>query len=249
MLSILLLVNFILCDAEWIKISQIPTSEFQMYTTESTVHISKIDDDTTPIRYEDLEHIIGPGFEDELEKFYQRHKEEMGKKQKDEKPKKLTSEKAVAYEDPWSVYDNPLHIGVLKDSISVIDVNNSEPHEKPMLNDKNRYEEYDEYDHLNATSLDATFENVTSAPVSKPKIIRYKFVKVKPKETESHSFSGFLTFLRDIQSSFVTKTARSIEDKIRLLTQFRDDLLINIGMLFVLKPSSAVSSVKFQRIV
>lgn len=226
MFPVLLLINFALCEAEWIKISQIPTSEFQTYTTPSTVDISKKVDDNTPIRYEDLEHIIGPGFEDELEKFYQRHKEEMERKGHEEKPKKVISESSSSYEDPWSVYDNPLHIGVIKEPITVTDVKDSDLDESTMLNEKNRYEEYDESDNTNEE-----FDNTTMKPVPVPKVVQLKFVKVKPKETESFSFSGFMKFLREIQSSFVTKTARSIKDKIRTLEQFRDDILINIGTL------------------
>lgn len=248
MVPILLLVNFVLCEAEWIKISQIPTSEFQLYTTESPVDLSKKVQDNTPIRYEDLEHIIGPGFEDELEKFYQRHKEELDRNRNEEKPKKIAAETSPNYEDPWSVYDNPLHIGALNEPISVTDVNDSELDESTMLNDKNRYEEYEEADHSSSSSNES-YENVTvqqpSVPI--PKVVQLKFVKVKPKETESFSFSGFMKFLRDIQSSFVTKTARSIKDKIRTLEQFRDDILMSIGTLSVQKNGAIVSIFKFQR--
>lgn len=232
MLPILLLINFVLCEAEWVKISQIPASELKMHTTPSTVDISKNVKDDTPIRYEDLEHIIGPGFEDELEKFYQRHKEEMDRKNDEEKPQKVMSEAKPTYKDRWSVYDNPLHIGPLKEPITVANDADSEEesHESETLNEKNRYEEYDEADLLNSSSNE-NYENVTTAPVSIPKVVQLKFVKVKPKEPEAFSFSGFMTFLREIQSSFVTKTARSIKDKIRTLEQFRDDILINIGML------------------
>lgn len=247
MLSILLLINFVLCEAEWIKISQIPTSEFQMYTTESPTGITKnVNDEDAPIRYEDLEHIIGPGFEDELEKFYQRHKQEVEKYKKEEKPKKITAAEPSrpiyedpkkfasetshpSYEDPWSVYDNPLHIGALQEPISVTHINDTDPDEHVMLNDKNRYEEYDEADHASGASNEY-YENVTVQPVTFPKVVQFKIVKVKPKEPEAFSFSGFMKFLRDIQSTFVTKTARSIKEKIETLEQFRDEILINIGM-------------------
>lgn len=232
MFPILLLINFVLCKAEWIKISQIPTSDFQMYSTASTVETSKktIDDDT-PIRYEDLEHIIGPGFEEELEKFYQRHKDEMDRKRFEDKPKKVIKQPTnEEVDDPWSVYDNPLHISVSKEPITVTDINDSIRDEATILNDnsdKTRYEEYDESDQLSGTSSE-NYENVTIEPVTVPKIVQFKFVKVKPKDTEPFSFTGFMKFLREIQSTFVTKTARSIKDKIRTLEQFRDEILLNI---------------------
>lgn len=237
MFSILLLINFVLCEAEWIKISQIPTSEFQMYTSPSTVDasIKNVKDDNAPIRYEDLEHIIGPGFEDELEKFYQRHKEEMEKNRHEKKPTKLTPATSSTYEDPWSVYDNPLHIGALKETINVTDISDSdESEENIMLKDKNRYEEFDEVDQSSGVSNE-NYDNVTVQPVTIPKVVQFKFVKVKPKEAEPFSFSGFMKFLRDIQSTFVTKTARSIKEKIETLEQFRDEILINIGMFVVIE--------------
>lgn len=236
MWPILLLINFVLCEAEWIKISQIPTSEFQMYTTASPAdRPAKNVDDNAPIRYEDLEHIIGPGFEDELEKFYQRHKEETERKRNEERRTKLPAETIATNEDPWSVYDNPLHIGLLSEPITVTDVNGSESVENTMLNEKNRYEEYDEADRSSGSSNE-NYENVTVQAVPVPKVVQFKFVKVKPQE--SFSFSGFMKFLRDIQSSFVTKTARSIKDKIRTLEQFRDDILLSIGMLEAFQPFS-----------
>ncbi len=238
MFPILLLINFVLCEADWIKISQIPTSEFQMYTTESTVDVSsKSVEGDVPIRYEDLEHIIGPGFEEELEKFYQRHKDEMERKRNEDRPKKSRPEtRPQSYdEDPWSVYDNPLHISVSKEPISVTDINESESIENPTLNDNNRYEEYDEVDHnLSSGPTSENYENDTAEfpAATVPKVVQFKFVKMKPKDTESpFSFSGFMKFLRDIQSSFVSKTARSIKDKIRTLEQFRDDILLNIRTL------------------
>ncbi|XP_037029718.1 uncharacterized protein LOC119069694 [Bradysia coprophila] len=258
MFPILLLINVVLCEAEWIKISQIPTSEFQMYTTPSTVNAAEIVNSNAPIKYEDLEHIIGPGFEDELEKFYQRHKSEVERKRPDDRPKnKGTATRPAAYEDdPWSVYDNPVHISVINEPINVADVSDTEQDEKTMLNDKHRYEEYDETDRVSGGSSNENHERVTMRPVTNryeeydetdhvsgssnenyenvtrkrgtpAKVVQVKFVKATP-TVEPFSFGGFIKFLRDIQSTFVSKTARSIKDKIRTLEQFRDDILINI---------------------
>ncbi|KAJ6639893.1 Pyridoxine/pyridoxamine 5'-phosphate oxidase [Pseudolycoriella hygida] len=226
MLPILLLINVVLCEAEWVKISQIPTSDFHVYATESSIDSTKNVDNDVPIRYEDLEHIVGPGFEDELEKFYQRHKEEVDRKRKEEKPKDVKSSETshLPYDDPWSVYDNPAHIGAIKEPT---DLKDSEMSESVVENDKNRYEEYDDAVHLN-DSFHQNYGNETMEPSNIPQIVQFKLVKVKPKETEPFSFAGFMKFLRDIQSTFVSKTARSIQDKIQTLEQFRDDILLNI---------------------
>lgn len=313
MFPILLLINVVLCEAEWIKISQIPTSEFQRYTTPSTVDATAIVNGDAPIKYEDLEHIIGPGFEDELEKFYQRHKNGMERKWHKDRPtnKDTVARPATYEEDPWSVYDNPVHISVLNEPINVADVGDSEQGDKTMLNDKNRYEEYHDADHVSgssngnhesvtsrpiknryeeyeesvhdseatnenyesgttsrpiknryeeydhdvhdnessdedhenryeeyddddvdhaSSSSNENFENITRKRGTIPKVVQLNFIKSTP-TVEPFSFGGFIKFLRNMQSTFVTKTARSIKDKIETLEHFRDDILINIRML------------------
>jgi hypothetical protein len=51
--------------------------------------------------------------------------------------------------------------------------------------------------------------------------------KAKP---QNHlSFSSFLKFLKNIQASFATRTAKNINDKINMLRKFRDKLLIAIN--------------------
>lgn len=53
-------------------------------------------------------------------------------------------------------------------------------------------------------------------------------VNVKPKLDNSLNFTGFVKFLKSIQENFATKTARNINDKVRILRRFRDNLLLSI---------------------
>ena len=82
----------------------------------------------TPIKYEDLEHIIGPGFEEELEHFYQKHRQEnlaetsiaaikpehlsrgtkpnQILKQVQNHSSVLRKHDQLRIDDPWSIYDS-----------------------------------------------------------------------------------------------------------------------------------------------
>lgn len=59
------------------------------------------------------------------------------------------------------------------------------------------------------------------------RVIKQK-VKAKPKLDNSLNFTGFVKFLKSIQDNFATKTARNINDKVRILRRFRDNLLLSI---------------------
>jgi hypothetical protein len=50
-----------------------------------------------------------------------------------------------------------------------------------------------------------------------------------PKSYENLSFSGFVSFLKNIQNSMVFRAARGINDKIQILNSFKNKLLMNIG--------------------
>lgn len=53
-------------------------------------------------------------------------------------------------------------------------------------------------------------------------------VKAKPKLDNPLNFAGFVKFLKSIQENFATKTARNINDKVRILRRFRDNLMLSI---------------------
>lgn len=61
----------------------------------------------------------------------------------------------------------------------------------------------------------------------------YTTTSEKPKRQQQHanplSFSHFMNFLKKIQNSFATRTAKSIGDKILILKRFRDSLIQSIN--------------------
>ncbi|CAO1421676.1 unnamed protein product [Diamesa tonsa] len=72
---------------------------------------------------------------------------------------------------------------------------------------------------------------IPKRPKTTPKPQRRVFkqkVKAKPKLDNSLNFIGFVKFLKSIQENFATKTARNINDKVRILRRFRDNLLLSI---------------------
>lgn len=83
-------------------------------------------------------------------------------------------------------------------------------------------EEYDEPITIKALKSD-------KQETAKPKI--FKLIPIQSSGGGAGlSLTGFIDFLKNIQNSFVTKTARSIQDKIKVLQNFKDQLLINIGV-------------------
>lgn len=207
-----------------------------------------------PIKYEDLEHIIGPGFEDELEKFYEKHKQEIDKtapipaKTGFNMPLLPHHKLFNPTDDPWSIYDDPtLPVNKLpnrKDNvfsysnkadeliasgtvkpIKVLYRNEStdfkQSTDDPNNVDLSKYSEFA----LNSKP-DRELNNGTKV-INKTKV---KIIKIKPfRGAQPLSFMKVLQFLKDIQSTFVTNTARSIQDKIKMLEIFKDTLLMNIG--------------------
>ena len=76
--------------------------------------------------------------------------------------------------------------------------------------------------------------STTKAPIKKPalkpqrRIFQAASKKAKP-QNNNLSFSSFMKFLKNIQDSFATRTAKNINDKVNMLRKFRDKLLIAIN--------------------
>jgi Tfp pilus assembly protein PilZ len=54
-------------------------------------------------------------------------------------------------------------------------------------------------------------------------------MNMKSKDSNYLNFTNFLKFLKNIQASFATRTAKSITDKVKMLREFRDKMMININ--------------------
>lgn len=211
----------------------------------------------TPIKYEDLEHIVGPGFEEELERYYDQHKHEL-----EESTRRTSKPPIKEYdpnEDPWSIYDKPSIIlqttaqsntstqTQFGDRFSMFD---SDVHGNPtvvtFLTKSHAHQPNTNLVSSNTLKVNSQFETVSTAkPIHttnsatkkrvKPKL--YKLVQVPIVQTSTSTstslfgLSSIVNFFRKIQNSFVSNSSRSIQDKIKMLESFRDDLMKNISKL------------------
>lgn len=90
-------------------------------------------------------------------------------------------------------------------------------------------EEFYEYEELPTSTS-------TTKPLRKQKLTTQKprrrvsqMSNTKPKLRSPLSFSHFLKFVKNIQETFSTRTAKNINDKIKMLRDFRDNLLLSIN--------------------
>lgn len=98
-------------------------------------------------------------------------------------------------------------------------------------------EEVSDEDYYYESEPSTTSTTTTKAPKSSTKAHR-KFTKapMKPQrrvmqvvKANPLSFANFIKFLKTIQNSFASKTAKNINDKIQMLREFRDNLILNIN--------------------
>lgn len=99
-------------------------------------------------------------------------------------------------------------------------------------------EYYYEYEEEAETMTTSTTTTTNRAPRStrRPSILKptsqrrvSQVAKAKPQLQSSLSFTNFIKFIKTIQSSFTTRTAKNINDKIKMLREFRDNLLLTIN--------------------
>lgn len=211
-----------------------------------------------PIKYEDLEHIVGPGFEEELERYYDQHKHDL--EESTRRTPKPTSRPYKIYDpndDPWSIYDKPMSMQTTShpnsstnpgsgDRFSIFDVDGDSLSGKPTVV---TFITKPSHTHKQDTKLTSNTFNVipqqfdkttTPNPINasssgkkrlRPKLFKLVQVPIveSSKKTSLFGFSSILQFFRKIQNSFVTNSSRSIQDKIKMLESFRDDLMENIS--------------------
>uniref|UniRef100_A0A7G3AYH9 Putative transcription dna-dependent n=1 Tax=Lutzomyia longipalpis TaxID=7200 RepID=A0A7G3AYH9_LUTLO len=89
----------------------------------------------------------------------------------------------------------------------------------------------------------------TTEPPSTESATKAKPLMEKQKQDRGFSFSGLISFLKSIQESFMSRTKRSIEDKIKFLTDIRDKFLVEIEkrISFLWPPNDATPHRKSKR--
>lgn len=196
-----------------------------------------------PIKYEDLEHIVGPGFEQELERYYDQHKHDLEESTRRTSRPHHQSPPVKVYnpsEDPWSIYDKPIstqttssfsNTSVVGDQFSMVDTNvPGKPTVVTFVTKPSKTNS--QFD--TTTSVNLTDHSNSSAKKHVKtklfKLVQVPIVHQHQSPTSSlFGFSTILQFFRKIQNSFVTNSSRSIQDKIKMLESFRDDLMGNIS--------------------
>lgn len=91
---------------------------------------------------------------------------------------------------------------------------------------------YYEYDEPNITSTTTKAPRKTlprKIPLRNSLRRKMPTVDKRPKMINSMSFSNFLRFLKNIQDNFTTRTAKNLNEKISMLRDFRDKLLMAIN--------------------
>ena len=159
---------------------------------------------------------------------------------------------------PFSSVSNKIKVFATKESPVVISDNVERDALEAYIKDLHRNKVFQESEHnfSNETILEESEESQSPPPVPVPPIehkeeseetyTSEEYVesaeKVKPPAQKSQrrimkfikrtsqplSFTTFMRFLKDVQSSFMLKTVSNINDKILMLQDFRDNLLLNI---------------------
>lgn len=134
-----------------------------------------------------------------------------------------------------------------EDEDDEIEMNSHQEDERPNPNHDNS-DEFRDDEYLDESDEESSLATTTSTTsTAKPKRRRlkspsqntqskrrmYTTTSEKPKKQQQHanplSFSHFMNFLKKIQNSFATRTAKSIGDKILILKRFRDSLIQSIN--------------------
>lgn len=88
-------------------------------------------------------------------------------------------------------------------------------------------EEFYEYEELPTSTMKTPRKRKPTT--HKPRRRVSQMANTKPKIQSHLSFASFLKFVKNIQATFTTRTAKNINDKIKILRNFRDKLLLTIN--------------------
>lgn len=121
------------------------------------------------------------------------------------------------------------------DGVTVLDEDEELTSSEQAVSDEEYYEDDDE--NLTPSTSTSTTTTTTKAPRKaakkqiqpKPQRRVMQVVKTKAGLHNHLSFENFFKFIKNIQNSFATRTAKNINDKIRMLREFRDNLMLTIN--------------------
>ena len=119
------------------------------------------------------------------------------------------------------------------DGVTVVGEDESLDSVEELISSEEDYEFEYETETLEPLTTKAPKKALTKAPKKDPpkpqrRIFQTTSKKEKP-QNNNLSFSSFMKFLKNIQDSFASRTAKNINDKVNMLRKFRDKLLIAIN--------------------
>lgn len=116
------------------------------------------------------------------------------------------------------------------DRVTILNENESLLSTDEEFYDTNEYYEDDELEMEPKTTTKAprkVSQRKPKTPQPQKRII--DVANAKPNMHSHLSFTNFLKFLKNIQDSFTSRTAKTISDKIKMLREFRDNLMLTIN--------------------
>lgn len=111
------------------------------------------------------------------------------------------------------------------DGVTILDDEEILSSSEEAASDEDFYE-YEELPTSTSTTKPPRKQNPTT---QKPRRRISQIANTKQKVHNHLSFGNFLKFVKSIQETFTTRTAKNITDKIRMLRDFRDNLLLSIN--------------------
>lgn len=116
------------------------------------------------------------------------------------------------------------------DGVTVMDDDEGLSSSEEAASDEEYYDDDEEIPQPSSTTTTKAPREVLKKPSSvKPQRRVMQVSKAKPGFHNHLSFANFFKFIKNIQNSFTTRTAKNINDKIRMLRDFRDNLMLTIN--------------------
>ena len=118
------------------------------------------------------------------------------------------------------------------DGVTVVDEDDGLTSSEETISEEEYYEDDEAPKETSSTTTTTTTKAPRKAtPIRKTTFVRpQRLIINSAKMKHSHlNFGSFLKFLKSIQDSFTSRTAKTINDKIKMLREFRDNLILTIN--------------------
>lgn len=219
-----------LASSEWIKVSQ---------NADPTRSTAFIDVAQHPLRYEDLERLIGPGFERDLRTFSKTYRSEIssssGNNEKDLLYNPSTRRKkhqtiTIENNSNTTTLGTNKRNGAAAGKGSVIRISNATMKKNADEAAQTAAEQRSRRKPHNSKDSPEDSIDDTILKIDKPDVNAMKRKIKSAPPPAANGFVRFLQFVKNIQNSFAINTSRSIREKVKMLEHLKDMLMFNVGM-------------------